>query len=109
MRAGALREVVELLQFNESQDEFGETDVTWTVLYKRWASVETSTASARFTGESTTAFRRYVFMLRWDPDLATINEKYRIRYRGDDYDIDSIEDIDGRRKEIRIAGELREA
>jgi SPP1 family predicted phage head-tail adaptor len=86
---GQMRERVTLQGVTETQSSTGYPTETWSDIATRWAGVEFKEAYSKeeeMAGQNT-AITNAVFRLRYD---STITQKNRVRYEGNDYDIQSI-------------------
>lgn len=104
IRIGDLDRQITLRALTTSRDTFGEEIQTWSDLATVWAKVDYSTGFERFEGEQETAFTGVVFYIRHRTDL---NQKLRIVYENEEYDIKGIHEVD-RRFFLKIIAELRE-
>jgi SPP1 family predicted phage head-tail adaptor len=100
---GAMRERVELQNVTEAQSGFPAE--TWAALATVWAEVKYNILPSKedAMADKTTAVGVVTFRIRLRTD---INEKTRILYRSNYYDIVAIEETPGREFQI-IQGEKR--
>lgn len=84
-----MRERLTLQVYTYSQNDYGEKTAAYTDLATVWGSVEYKSASDETqTAERVTAEQVVVFRIRYRATF--LNEKNRILYRGDHYNIRSI-------------------
>ena len=102
---GAMRERVELQTVSESQSTSGFPAETWSTLATVWADVKYNIlpSSEGTMADKPTAIGVITFRIRLRTD---INEKTRILYRANYYDIVAIEETPGREFQV-IQGEKR--
>ena len=105
---GSMDELIDIRSFTNTADATGGVVPTWSDLATGvWCRVEyTSQSSEGTRGEDQqiVAFRIVKFTFR---DVFTINEKMRIVYSGDDYDILSISRL-GRGRFVIVEAEKRD-
>jgi SPP1 family predicted phage head-tail adaptor len=88
MIIGKLRERIEIWQYSETKDEYGQPVRSYSKLYDRWASYKSLNGSESFETKEKTARRFAEFKIRVDG--TTINETMRIKYEGEFFNITSI-------------------
>lgn len=96
MRAGALDRFIEIQRVVETQDDAGGLVHTWSRLMTTWARVESVSAVEHFAADRDVGTRVRVFVIRHYSD---ITHKDRIVYEDRNYDILSLEDVEGRGRE----------
>jgi SPP1 family predicted phage head-tail adaptor len=98
MRAGILDRRVVIESYTTAQDEVGEPVKSYTTLDTVWAQVRPLRGQERFVAQQEYAEVTTRFRLRHRTD---IDEKMRLVYGGDEYDIVAILEI-GRREGLEI-------
>lgn len=104
MRAGKLRERVELQRLVRSQNTFGEDEqAVWALVKSMWADVEPLTSVERFRNGVERAYTPYTVRLRRDPNVQ-ITTSDRIVWGGVIVDVESVIDVGGRHHTIEVVG-----
>ena len=103
IRVGAMDRRITLQTATETQDGYGEPVPTWSTLATVWASVRPERASEQFEGDQEHATRQTIFRIRYRSD---VNEKTRISYGSQVYDITGIIEI-GRREALDLTATVR--
>jgi SPP1 family predicted phage head-tail adaptor len=88
---------VTIEQPTATQDSFGEPDTTWSKLADVWAEVYPVRGSEEFEGQQVYAENTLGFRIRYRSD---VTRKMRIVYENDTYDIASIVEPRGTRREV---------
>lgn len=104
LKAGELRHRITIQSVTEAQDTYGEADGTWATFATVWAAMKALGGSEGFTAGTDRPQGRYLFTVRHRDDLT---EKMRISYGGQTYDIESIQDPDGRKVSLEVLGVRR--
>ena len=99
MRAGTLRHLLAIEAPAEAQNAFGEPVETWASFATVWASREDLTGREAFLAQQTKAEVTTSFRLRYLPGVTA---KMRILSDSILYQIESIQDPDGRGRELVI-------
>lgn len=103
MNAGKLRHRVEVDEPVTSQNDTGEEVVTFTPwASKIWAEVHPLTGRERLQSNGIIASFDTRIEIRWSPENARIDAKWRILFSGVIYNIVSAEDIDFAHRRIEI-------
>ena len=110
-KIGALDRRITIQNFTAVQDETGGEILTWkdryhvsaNVTYPSTAGLETYLGLGE-QGLQQTATRNQFFTFRW---ITGMNEKMRIIYEGNTYDIISIQEL-GRRRFLKIHGQIKD-
>ena len=109
VKIGSMDRRITFREATETQSSTGATSSTWADVATVFASVNVSTnslGSERMAMEKETTFNRKFFVIRYRTD---ITEKMILIYESKEYDIKSIQEIDGTRKRfLKIQGEKRE-
>ena len=98
-------ELVHLVTFDEpvsTQNSIGEEIITWTPSFTVWAAVEPLRGREQFLAGAVNAQLDTRIRVRWSPRGAAVNEKWRARVRDVIYGIESIVDVDSKRREVQI-------
>lgn len=85
---GKLRERIGIYSYTEAKDEYGQPVRNYALSYTVWASYKSLNGSEGFETKEKTARRFAEFKIRVEG--VTINEAYRIEYRGETFNITSI-------------------
>jgi SPP1 family predicted phage head-tail adaptor len=99
MTSGTLRHSIYIEAGTETQNEYGEPVTEWHPVLATWARLEDLSGREYFSAKQvasdvTTRFRTRYF--------AGITSKHRLFLNGQQYDIESVQDPDGRRRELII-------
>ncbi|MDC3412529.1 phage head closure protein [Aquibacillus sp. 3ASR75-286] len=78
---------------------------TWSEYQKVWASKEDKGGDEYFEAKAANAVRTVVWTIRYDKDLDKNGEGRRFVYDSQEYDIKSVADVKGLRKELEIITE----
>lgn len=100
MKFSKLRKKLDIQKVVEIQDSLGEPVVTWkNFANNRWAEVVNDGGNENFRGKHTIAEVDKTFKIRY---LKGIVPKMRVVYGGEDYDIESIINVEERNRELLI-------
>jgi SPP1 family predicted phage head-tail adaptor len=99
MRAGTLRHFVAIEEPTEGQNEYGEPVAAWTTVHEAWASREDLAGREFFSAQTINAEVTTRFRLRYRDGLTS---KMRLKDGSTLYDIASVQDPDGRGRELII-------
>lgn len=106
IKIGALDRKITFRQSTETQSDSGSVNETWSDVATVRANVKSRASSEKFEVEREMTFNRKLFTIRYRSDL---NEKMIIIYETKEYDIKSINELDGTRKRfLVIQAEKRE-
>lgn len=95
MRAGRLREVIEIQSQAESANDYGQQVKTWSTLATTRAEVKPISALETETGGKTESRTIYQFTFRYQ---SALNERNRIVWNSDNYHISEILNLNARNK-----------
>ncbi len=104
VRAGKLRNRVVIQTNTPSDNGFGEPVVSWATLATVWAEVETMNGSEALASGAERTEAPVVFLFRYRSDVTTDN---RLSWDGGLYDIESLENVAGRKKLLRATAVAR--
>jgi len=99
LKAGDLRHRITIQQRSTSEDAVGQLLLTWTDVATTWAKVEQLAGRELMTASAERAENTARITIRYRSDLV---EKMRILYGAIIYDITSVSDIEGRRRELEV-------
>lgn len=102
MEAGKLRHLITIEEPTESQNEYGEPVESWATFAQLWASRGDLAGREYFAAQQTQAEVTTRFRLRY---VDGITAKMRVSSDGVLYQINSVQDPDGRRRELIIMAE----
>ena len=94
MRAGMLRHRVVIEQVTEAQNDYGEPVETWAELATVWARKEDLSGRELFAAQQVQSTVTTRFTIRYRSD---VQAKQRLSHAGTVYNIESVQDPDGRR------------
>lgn len=99
MRAGELRHRVTIQQPVESRNSFGEVTVTWQDVATVWAAIEPLRGREFWEARQTVAEMDVRIRIRY---RSGITPKMRVVWGSKVYDIESVIDVESRRKELHL-------
>ncbi|MCI0349391.1 MAG: phage head closure protein [Acidobacteriales bacterium] len=99
MRAGTLRQRISIEQPAETQNDFNEPVVTWSLYATRWAEVVPLSGEERLIAQQVNAEVTHRVRLRY---LAGVTTKMRIVHKGRVLDINTILNQDERRAMLEL-------
>lgn len=106
MRVGLLRHRISIQEPQETRDGTGAIVTTWSELVQTWAEVSPATGSERWLQnmDQRIAERTARVRLRYRDDV-TITERCRVVWGQHTYDVRSVADLAGRRRELALVCE----
>lgn len=99
MRSGPLRHRVAIEQATETQDAYGEPDVTWSTFVETWASVDPITSREYFSAQRENAEITHRVRMRYRPN---ITHKMRVKWGARVFDIRSIINANSRNRSLEL-------
>ncbi|MEZ5983460.1 MAG: phage head closure protein [Parvularculaceae bacterium] len=99
---GYLRRRIELLAAMRVDDGAGGASLEWSVVEPAWAEITQLASAIDLSGERRAARKRLVATIRW---RAGPQAGWRIRLQGTDYEIMSIEAVDGKERFMTLVCE----
>ena len=100
MNAGRLRFRVDIQQPVETQNSYGEPEVTWTdVATGIWAGIEPLRGREFFAARQVNAEIESRIVMRYRSD---VKAKYRILHGTDEYYIDTVINVGERNRELQL-------
>lgn len=107
IKIGKLDRRITFRTATETQSTSGATVSTWADVATVWANVTSNgSGNEKFVMEKETSFNRKFFTIRYRTD---ITEKMILFFESKEYDIKSIQEVDGtRRRFLKIQAEKRE-
>lgn len=99
---GQLRNVVEICRTVNTVNENGYSVETDEVLCRVWAGIEDGSSRYLNAGDTGTAARGLIFVIRWRGD---IRPGMWVRFRDDKRRIEKVEEYDFRRRYLRLTTE----
>ena len=99
MLIGKLRQRVTLQQRGNAEDELGQQVLTWSDIARVHASIEQLSGRELMTASAERAENTARITIRY---MAGVVEKMRLLHGAVVYEITSVSDIDGRRRELQI-------
>lgn len=109
MNAGAYRESVTIEKNGYTEDEIGNQVVAWKEYYRGYAYMNNLSGSEYWEAAQTQAQNTVMFIFRFHPLLEAMNTKeYRLVYRGKEYNITSIDNVQYKNETIKIRATARE-
>ena len=108
MRAGLLRHRVKFQRPVETQDSYGEPDVTWYTIGTYWARVENVNGMEVFADDALRSKRTVRFTCRYSSDLDELTPKHRLWFNNTAYDIQQVLDAEAMNRELHILATVRD-
>lgn len=100
LNIGRLRHRIELLKYMTTRDPVtGIVTEGWNVVAKRWATVEPLRGRKWFEAQQVQAEVTHQIYMRYMPD---ITPDMRIRFRGRDFDVNVVRNIEERNEALDI-------
>lgn len=99
--SGALDRRVTFLRAVISFNSFNEPESTWSDLIEVWARYSEPSAAESYRAQEVGAEISARFLVRRNSVTATIDERDRVSYRGRDYNITGVRDVDQGRNRFR--------
>lgn len=105
IRAGQLSSRVVIESSTTADNEFGEAVPTWSTLATVWAQVETMKGDEKMASGAERTESPVVFTMRHRSDVTT--DTTRLSHDSAIYDIESVENVLGKNKLLRVTGVAR--
>ena len=102
MQLGNLDRRIRIEQYSEVTDSWGQRTRVWSTLDTVWAMVRYESGSEELEADQMVAVRLTKFTVRYS---SSYNEKLRVIYDGNIYDVRSIEELG--RKRFQVLRSLR--
>jgi len=102
MSIGERRHRVTFERATETQDAFGEPDLTWTSICTSWALVQPLKGRERFNANEVQADVDHRIVTRYRSELSALSPGDRATWSGHTYDIKSVIWRDHTQKEMEI-------
>jgi len=99
IRAGELRHRITIEQNSPTQNNFGEEVPSWSEFATRWAAVRATGGRETFADDQKFAEATHEFELR---HISGVDPKMRIKWEERVFDIESVLDLDGRKRRTVI-------
>lgn len=99
IRAGKLRHRVEIRRATEARDDFGGVVQSWTLVAKRWASVDPLRGRERFAAQQVQADVTHKVRLRYTESLMPTD---RIVHDGRTFEIGAVLNVSERDREMEL-------
>lgn len=98
--SGLRRHKIVLQTREESLNAYGEADLSYNKLADAWAEVRMVSGNERLISAQIESEVSHRIRLRWEKTFAKLTPKDRLLHDGKTYDIVSVTDPDGRRREL---------
>ena len=99
MRAGRLRQRVQIKTPVEARNAYGERITTWSTLATVWAAVEPIRGREFFEAETVQAEITHRVILRYYPGIVP---RYRVVFEGRVLEIQAVINVDERSRELQL-------
>ena len=106
MQEGELDRHIFLDRPTVTQNDLGEEITVWAQIARVWASWRRASSNETLASAEIAASVSDVFEIRYSSQVADLDPKCRLTYRGIEYDIVSVDEI-GRREGLRIGAVAR--
>ena len=97
--SGQMRERVRIDGQTNTVDASGNITVTWSPVRTVWAMMDRRTAQNAFRAGRDEGLRKFEVVTRWLPNVGTNN---RLHWRGRNFNIEGVENIDGKRQFLTL-------
>lgn len=101
VRAGSLRKRAKIQQIATAQNTFGEAEEAWTDVANVWVEENPLEGKEYFAAKQINAELTTKIRMRYRPDIL-IKPEMRILLEGRTLEINSVVDIDGRKKVLEL-------
>lgn len=102
MRAGKLRTLVTVQEAVQTQDSGGAPETTWVTQSTVWGSVMPIRGREALMAGQLLADQDTRIIIRWSPQMASINRRWRVVVKGNPYDIISVINVDEGDRQIEL-------
>jgi len=102
MRSGQLNLIITIQQAIPERNEVDEDVMTYKVLCQRRAYVKEKQGVEQVVGENMVSIQRFDCSMRYDSVLCKMDTTWRILIDCKVYGIDSIDNVEGMNREIRL-------
>lgn len=99
IRAGKLNKRIIIQTYTEAANTYGESVRTWVDVGTRWASVEPLTMREFINAKQLSSQIDIRFVTRY---LSGIKPKMRVVYNNENYNIESVINIDNKNRELQL-------
>lgn len=99
MRAGQLRHLITIEDATESQDEYGEPDLTWSMYTTAWAKVEPLSSRETVEARSVYQERTHRITMRHQDG---ITPNMRVNWDGRLFDIEGVRNVEERNRMLEL-------
>lgn len=108
MNAGVYREPVTIEKSGYTEDDIGNQIPGWAIHYKGYAYMNNLSGKEYWEAAQTQAENTVIFTMRYHPKLSTMNTtKYRLKHRGKEYNITSIDNVQYKNETIKMRTKLK--
>lgn len=104
MRSGTLNKSIIIESLTTTQDSFGDTIESWSEYKKARAAIKQISSKEYFGAQKTSVSAVMEFKIRYIPGII---ESMRINYKSKYYDIESIDNINEKNRNIVMLGVYR--
>lgn len=100
MQAGKLRHKITIQKQTETQDSYGEVDVTWSEYCKTFAQIMTTSGKESYESHQIYGQRTVKFKIRYNSTTKAITPKMRVYWGSRYFDIEDVERANELNKDI---------
>lgn len=101
MRSGNLRQRVQIQNFTQAQDDYGQPIETWSTAATVWAAVEPLRGSEFFAAQQVQSDTDVKIRIRYRDDI-TIDTKSRVLHETHTYDVMNVLHVSERHRELHL-------
>lgn len=106
MRAGRLRHRIHIQRATITANDYGEPAQAWATIATVWAGVEPLRGREYFAASQVQGAAEVRIIIRYGPQVASLNIADRVLHGSTVYDINSVQNIDSRNKELHIMAKV---
>jgi SPP1 family predicted phage head-tail adaptor len=109
MNAGVYREQVTIEKNGYTEDDIGNQIPGWEIYYKGYAYMNNLSGKEYWEAAQAQAENTIIFTMRYHPKLGTMNTTgYRLKHRGKEYNISTIDNVQYKNETIKMRTTLKE-
>jgi SPP1 family predicted phage head-tail adaptor len=105
MAAGRLRWRITIQSSTAAKGAEGQDVLTWAAFWSTWANIEPLTGTERQTSETERAQQGYTFTIRY---RSAITPRMRISWDGRTFDIESVVNVENRKRTLVLTAVERD-
>lgn len=104
--AGKMDRRISILRASKAKDGYNAEVLTWHPFASVWAEAIPVLDAERLRAGETLGSKKYRFIVRYNPDTATVDHRDRVVFDGREYDVNGAKEV-GRRELVEITATAR--